>query len=123
MNVVHACAGEYCQVCKIMARPTPPRALARADSPGTSKAAAKELPVTDLEVIVYEAIRDAGEDGMTQDELLEAFPNLSYSSVTARPAALKRKGLIIDSGSKRPGRSGRMQSVLVDAAPTQGTLL
>lgn len=106
-----------------MSNPTPPRALARATSPGTSKAAAQDLPVTDLEVIVYEAIRDAGEEGMTQDELLQAFPHLSYSSVTARPAALKRKGMIMDSGIKRPGRSGRMQSVLIDAAPVQRTLL
>lgn len=118
---VHACAGEHCQVCA-MPR-TPVRALARRDSPVTSKMAATELPVTDLEVLVYEAIRDAGEYGMTQDELLQKFPHLSYSSVTARPAALKRKGMIADSGRKRPGRSGRAQAVLVDAVPAQGKLL
>jgi hypothetical protein len=72
---------------------------------------------------VYQAVRDSGEEGMTQDDLLERFPNLSYSSVTARPAALKRKGMILDSGRKRPGRSGRLQVVLIDAAHVQGTLL
>ena len=123
MSIIHACAGVHCQVCAIADSPTSPRVLARSDSPGTSKAAANDLPVTDLEVLVYQAVRDSGEEGMTQDDLLERFPNLSYSSVTARPAALKRKGMILDSGRKRPGRSGRLQVVLIDAAHVQGTLL
>jgi len=118
---VHACAGDHCQVCKLLNDPTSPRVLARSDSPVTSKVAASDLPVTDLEVLVYAAIRKSGEDGLTQDELLTMFPNLSYSSVTARPAALKRKGLVIDSGRKRPGRSGRLQAVLVDGVHAQGT--
>jgi hypothetical protein len=123
VSVIHACAGVHCQVCAIANNPTSPRALARSGSPITSKMSASDLPVTDLEVLVYEAIRDSGEEGMTQDDLLERFPNLSYSSVTARPAALKRKGMILDSGRKRPGRSGRLQVVLIDAAHSQGTLL
>lgn len=122
-EIIHACTGDICDVCRIAREKTPTRHLARTNDPVTSRAAASDLPVTDLEVLVYEAIRDAGEDGMTQDELLAMFPHLSYSSVTARPAALKRKGLIIDSGRKRPGRSGRAQVVLVDAQHVQGTLL
>lgn len=120
---IHACSGSICDVCRIAAKKTHPASLARRRDPVTSHKAAHDLPVTDLEVLVYEAIREAGTFGMTQDELLMRFPDLSYSSVTARPAALKRKGLIMDSGDKRPGRSGRLQSVLIDVKYSQTTLM
>lgn len=94
-------------------RTTPTRNLHRNNAPDTSVKAAVALPVTRLELAVLEAIRQAGDAGMTADELLASFPNLSYSSVTARPAALKEKGLIEDSGLRRAGRSGRSQAVLV----------
>jgi hypothetical protein len=125
---VHGCAGDSCQVCelhniKAQLRPgTPAKHLSRSQGPATSKAAAQELPVTDLEALVLQTIRQAGPRGMTQDELLQQFPNLSYSSVTARPAALKRRGLIADSGEKRKGRSGRNQSVLIALEYVQSTL-
>lgn len=93
--------------------PTPVKHLSRTENPATSKQAAASIEVTALEALVLRQIREAGPWGMTQDELLEANPHLSYSSVTARPAALKRRGLVVDSGSKRVGRSGRKQTVLV----------
>ena len=50
---------------------------------------------------------------MTQGELLAKFPGHSYSSITARPAALKRKGLVVDSGLRRLGPNGKAQAVLI----------
>lgn len=100
------CGGnKFCVVCR------PP--LTRTTDPETSHKAAASIEPTDLEALVLRAIREAQETGMTADELLEKFPDLSYSSITARPASLKRKGLIKDSGERRPGRSGRSQAVLV----------
>lgn len=87
--------------------------LFRKNAPQTSVEAAESLDVTNLELLVLNAVRKAGKDGITQDELLQKYPKMSYSSLTARPAALKRKGLIADSGERRKGRSGRSQSVLV----------
>jgi len=95
---------------------TPFRLLYRQDSPDTSRTAAKKLDSTRLEQMVLDAIVHAGSRGMTQDELRDRFPDFSYSSITARPAALKRKGLIVDSGERRPGHSGRGQAVLKAAA-------
>lgn len=92
---------------------TDPFLLARTDDPDTSHAAAASINTTDLETLVLNAIDAAGPRGMTQDELLAAFPGLSYSSVTARPAALKRKGFVVATDGKRKGSSGRAQTVLV----------
>lgn len=89
--------------------------LARTHDPLTSHEAAASIDATRLEQMVLECIESKGQHGATQDELLLAFPEFSYSSITARPAALKRKGLIIDSGDYRCGRSGRKQSVLIAA--------
>lgn len=86
--------------------------LWRQDALDTSVAAGQSINVTKLEDKVLLAIEYAGIDGMTADELRARMPELSYSSVTARPAALKRKGLIFDSGERRAGNSGRMQAVL-----------
>jgi hypothetical protein len=66
--------------------------------------------------MVLRAITRAGKKGLTQDELLEMFPfPVPYSTVTARPAALKREGKICESGEYRLGRSGVRQVVLVAA--------
>lgn len=92
---------------------TPARELARTGGPVTSREAAESVDATRLEGMVLAAIRESGWGGMTADELLARFPDHSYSSITARPAALKRKGLVVDSGDKRKGRSGRSQAVLV----------
>lgn len=86
--------------------------LYRNGAPDTSVQAGLSLNVTALEQIVYDAIRNAGNRGMTADELLQLFPDYSYSSITARPASLKRQGLVVDTGERRPGRSGRPQAVL-----------
>lgn len=87
--------------------------LFRRNAPDTSIEAALSIEVNKLERMVLNAIRDAGRNGMTQQELLAKFQNYSYSSITARPSALKRKGLVVDSGNRRVGGSGRKQMVLI----------
>jgi len=87
--------------------------LVRTGATDTSVAAADSINVSKLEEVILKAIREAGERGLTADELRSQFPSLSYSSVTARPASLKEKGLIVDSGRRRIGKSGRQQAVLV----------
>jgi hypothetical protein len=87
--------------------------LFRRNAPETSIQAAESIDVGRLEGMVLKAIRNAGSNGMTQDELLATFREYSYSSITARPSALKRKGLVVDSGQRRPSASGRNQMVLI----------
>jgi len=94
---------------------TDPRNLSRTYDPQTSHEAAHSIDTTGLEQLVYETICEFGPQGTISDEVREALAhmNLSYSSVTARYAALKEKGLIELSGSRRPGKSGRGQNVMV----------
>lgn len=94
---------------------TDPHKLSRTADPQTSRAAAYSIDTTRLEALVYKTIRDAGPRGTISDEVREALADrdLSYSSVTARYAALKEKGLVEYSGYRRPGKSGRGQNVMV----------
>jgi hypothetical protein len=91
---------------------TPARKLARANDPDTSKEAAQLVDTTKLEAMVYEAICKFGEAGCISDQILDAFPSMPYSSVTARYRALLDKGMIVDTGARRPGKSGRSQRVM-----------
>lgn len=91
---------------------TLPEMLHRHHATDTSIEAAESIDTTRLEQMILEDIKLSGVWGMTQDDLLKMHPRLSYSSVTSRPAALKRKGLIYDSGERRLGNSGRRQAVL-----------
>ena len=100
---------------------TPARMLARSNDPSTSHSAAASIDTTKLEGMVLSAYLNAGSHGMTQDELLRLFPGYSYSSITARPSALKRKNLVAVTGDKRRGDSGRPQAVLV-AVQYEGVL-
>ena len=92
-----------------------PHTLSRTHDPRTSHEAAHSIDTTGLEQLVYETICEFGPRGAISDEVREALAhmNLSYSSVTARYAALKEKRLIELSGSRRPGKSGRGQNVMV----------
>ena len=87
--------------------------LFRRNASDTSIEAALSIEVNRLERMVLNAIRESGSNGMTQQELLAKFNKYSYSSITARPSALKRKGLIVDSGNRRLSGSGRKQMVLI----------
>lgn len=87
--------------------------LHRADASDTSVQAAYSVPTASLEARVLAEIRAAGRKGITQDELIDALPGVKYPSLTARFSALLRNGLIVDTGERREGRSGRNQRVLV----------
>ena len=91
---------------------TPAEMLYRHHATDTSIEAAESINTNRLEQMILEDIELSGVWGITQDDLLKMHPRLSYSSVTSRPAALKRKGLIYDSGERRLGQSGRRQAVL-----------
>jgi hypothetical protein len=87
-------------------------ALARRDAPTTSKMAAASIDATRLENLVYETIYKFGPSGAISDQVQDALPDLSYSSVTARFKRLIDGGDLIVVGV-RPGRSGRGQRVMV----------
>jgi hypothetical protein len=97
---------------------TPPSKLASWDAPETSKSAAESINTNRLERLVYDAINSCGVAGCISDEVrtILAYSTLAYSSVTARYKSLREKGLIINCGCRRPGRSGRDQNVMVAAA-------
>ena len=91
--------------------------LYRPDDPATSREAAEELPVSNLEGIVAGVIFNAGKHGCISDDVRAVceFEHgiTSYSSVTARFKALAEKGIVTFTGEKRPGRSGRSQRVMI----------
>jgi hypothetical protein len=85
--------------------------LFRRNDPQTSFDAAEKVDTTKLEKMVYEAIKSFGDNGCISDQVLELFPTLPYSSVTARYKALLEKDYIEIEGT-RVGRSGRQQRVM-----------
>lgn len=98
---------------------TEPYKLYRPYDPDTSAAAAHAVDTTRLEELVYRTIVHFGQNGCTQDQVLAQFAGVyPYSSITARFRALLDKYLVVDTGLRRPGRSGRAQRVLI-ATPQQ----
>jgi hypothetical protein len=91
---------------------TDPEHLFRSDAPDTSIEAALSVDTTYLERLVHKAIESYGRHGCIAADLLGRFPHLPYSSVTARFAALERKGFISCGPDKRRGPSGRNQRVM-----------
>ena len=87
--------------------------LVRSDGTDTSYEAAHQIDTTRLESMVYEYIYSMGTRGCISDEVREAFPELAYSSITARYRALLDKNLIVDTGVRWPGKSGRKQRVMI----------
>lgn len=78
----------------------------------TSRAAFHSLPHTDLEQKALGVIVACGSFGCISDDVRAHYPDLSYSSITARFSALEAKGLIFRAGDTRPGESGRQQKVM-----------
>lgn len=78
----------------------------------TSRAAFATLPMTDLEEKVLAYIEECGSFGCISDDVRKHYPELSYSSVTARFSALEKNGLIFRAGDTRAGESGRQQKVM-----------
>jgi hypothetical protein len=91
---------------------TNPDHLSRRDDPDTSHEAGHSINTTTLEWMMYVVICSYSSHGCIADELRAAYPSFSYSSVTARPCALERKGLITRGPDKRRGESGRNQLVM-----------
>ncbi len=91
---------------------TEPYKLHKKDSPSTSVEAAYAVDSTKLESMVYDAVVGFGKLGCISDEVRAQYPNYPYSSITARYAALERKGKIFYKGDKRKGESGRNQRVI-----------
>ncbi len=91
------------------------------DAPGhrnvdTSIAAANALApmLGRLQRLALEAIRQAGWLGLTADELAAALA-MDRWSIQPRTSELRRKGLIRDSGQRRPNATGK-QAIVWTAA-------
>jgi hypothetical protein len=91
---------------------TDPFYLVRQDDPDTSHEAARSVDTTKLERMVYEAIKGFGANGCISDSVRAIYPTYPYSSITARYRALLDRGMIVDTGIRKPGKSGRNQRVL-----------
>jgi hypothetical protein len=87
------------------------RALARISDPDTSKQAASTVDTTKLEQIVLDVIKTFPDGCICQDIEL-ALPHMRTSSISPRIKPLLKKGLIVLTGEKRPGFSGRNQQVV-----------
>ena len=85
--------------------------FARKTDPVTSKEAAATVDANKLEQIVLDVIKSFPNGCISQDIEL-ALPHLRVSSITPRIRPLLRKGLIVETGEKRPGFSGRNQRVV-----------
>jgi hypothetical protein len=86
--------------------------LYRSCDPETSREAAESIETSNLEWMVFETVLSFGPQGCISDEVRAKHPGYSYSSITARFAALIDKCLLFDTGRRRPGKSGRNQRVL-----------
>ena len=91
------------------------------DAPGhknveTSIAAADALApkLGRLQQLAFGPIRDAGAHGLTTDEL-EDLLGFQRCSLRPRASELRRKGLIRDSGQRRPNSTGKLAIVWIAA--------
>lgn len=89
------------------------------DAPGhrgvdTSMAASAALApkLGRLQQLVLATVRSAGPSGLTADELAQRVA-LDRWSVQPRTSELRRKGLIRDSGGRRPNTTGKRAIVWV----------
>ena len=82
----------------------------------TSVAAAEAIAPTlgRLQRIVFHAIRDAGEYGLTTHELAARL-DMGRDSVQPRTSELRRLGKIMDSGRRRPNANGKAAIVWIAA--------
>lgn len=84
-------------------------AYARSTDGDTSIAAAASIRTSDLETLVFETLRKRP-DGATSFELADIL-GLSVVTVSPRLRPLVNKNLVVDSGDRRIGLSGRKQTV------------
>lgn len=71
-----------------------------------------------LQRMAEAAIREAGAHGLTADELAAEL-DMDRWSIQPRTSELKRKGLIRDSGKRRPNATGKQAIVWVAGAPPE----
>lgn len=91
-------------------------AVARRSDPDTSKAAGRSLDPTDMELRVLGVIKSFGIYGGISDDVVGRMPDIDKATVTPRYKGLLEKGLIVDTGERRKGRSGRSQRVMIASA-------
>lgn len=94
-------------------RPKSP--IVRHDGPITSRLVAERLAESDrdqlrLEVLL-QAVCDAGDDGIIDDDLIVAFPQWPHSSVTAAMSRLRDWDVIKAGPDTRPTRYGNAARV------------
>lgn len=92
----------------------------------TSFAAAVSMEdqLAGLEALVFRLVQEAGETGLTNDELVVAT-GLPIQTVCARRRSLVLKGRLIDSGQRRKTKQGRYAAVHIvgmDASAAKGSL-
>jgi hypothetical protein len=82
----------------------------------TSIAAADALApkLGPLQRMAEDTIRDAGTHGLTADELAARL-DMDRWSIQPRTSELKRKGIIQDSGQRRPNATGKLAIVWIAA--------
>jgi len=86
------------------------QALARISDPYTSKEAALTVDTNKMEQMVLNVIKTFPDGCICQDIEL-ALPHVRTSSISPRIRPLLKKKLIVLTGEKRPGFSGRNQQV------------
>ena len=82
--------------------------LARNTDPDTSHEAAR-IHTSTLEGMVFEVINTHGP--MTTEEISQAL-KIDLQSITPRIAPLMRLGILVDTGLRKPGASGRNRRVI-----------
>tara|TARA_R100001377_G_C3133003_1_gene89994 strand:- start:88 stop:411 length:324 start_codon:yes stop_codon:yes gene_type:complete len=91
--------------------------LVRKVDPQTSKDAAQKVDTARWEKRVLEIIKNYGDLGCIQDDVLQdvakIYGYVSYSTVTARFKGLQEKNLIYYTDEKRKGSSNRMSRVRI----------
>jgi len=82
----------------------------------TSNAAAKSMEphLERCERMVMDCVRGWGDDGLTTD-MIEMMTGLPHQNCSARVYSLVKRGLLRDTGQRRPTRTGRMARVYVCA--------
>jgi hypothetical protein len=93
-----------------MAYPNQPGHRRVDTSVAAAEAFAPKLPR--LQSLVRSAIADAGEDGLTADEVAVRL-GLERWVLRPRTSELKRKGAIRDSGKRRPNVTGKQAIVWI----------
>lgn len=80
-------------------------AYARITDPDTSHKAANEVETSRLEQMVLVQLSSCP-DGLTNHELVERT-GCSWNTITPRLRPLVRKGLVVDSGTRRKGPTNK----------------